>query len=178
MEVSVLPAPLVADVVGVGGDQRRIGLSRIAHPDPHDRLVLDDRVRADEGLGGDAILARHLGAGARRVELEAVVEAAENVAIHMALAQGQGPVAAAVFDRADHAGRAAEEHDGLVQEAAGDALAGLQIGREARDIPDVAQKHVKTSPVGTFARAMMGEASKGWLLWQRVGWGGWRDPSS
>jgi hypothetical protein len=40
-----------------GGDQRRVGERRIAHPQPHPAILLDHRVAADHGGARDQILA-------------------------------------------------------------------------------------------------------------------------
>lgn len=98
------------------GDQRRVGLGRIAHPYPYPTVLLDHREAAHAGLRRDAVLAGHLNAFAAAVEFQAVVHAAHGVAFLAPDRQRRGAVAAAVPQGGDAAIGLAEQYDRFIDD--------------------------------------------------------------
>src|SRR5690606_23612401 len=115
------------------------------------------RIRADVGGRRNAVLAGDARTGTAAGELHTVVGAADDLAIHMALAQRHRPVAAAIHQRADPARGGPEQHHGFIQEAAAEAFAGLYVGREGGDVPHIAQEH-GVSPVWAAAAGVLAGA--------------------
>ena len=102
-------------VPGIGDDGGRVGFCRVAHPDPEEGVLLDQREAADAGAFGDAVLAGDVDAGAGAVEGQAVVAAGQALLGHLAEVQRRAAVAAHVQERAALALGVAEQDDWLVQ---------------------------------------------------------------
>src|SRR5216117_2527808 len=78
---------------------RRVGLGRLAHQDPDQVIALHHGVAAHAEALRDVVLSRDLDALAARLELEAVVHAADVVALAPAIRELGAAVAAAVVER-------------------------------------------------------------------------------
>ena len=102
----------------VVGQQRRVGLRRVAHPDEHPLVLHRQRIALHARLRRHRVGARDLDAAAGRVEQQAVVAAAHAVAFLPALRQRRQAMAAAVAQGDDLAGRGAIEQDRLAEHGA------------------------------------------------------------
>ena len=144
-------------------DQRRIGLGGIAHPDPDQVVAQLDRVAAHAEPRRDHVLAGNLDALAGRVELHAVVHAADAVALDAPHRQRRAAMTAAVVHRDDPAAFALVEDDRLVEDGAGELGAVDQLVVPGRDVPAVLQEHVvaraRHGRLHSFLRARMPLAS-------------------
>src|SRR6266850_3264288 len=121
-------------------DQAGISLRRVAGPDPDPVVLLDDRVGLHFRRGRDAVLAGDLHAGARGIELQAVIRAMHDVADQLAHRELRLPMAAAVLERDGLALDRAIQHDRLVEDDAPDhAASDLVI--PGGDVPGVANEH-------------------------------------
>ena len=69
-----------------------------------------------------------------------MIAATNALAIDGAKAQGQRPVAAAVFKRAGMTAFGSKKHNGQIEERPRDPLARLKVRAPARDIPAIVQK--------------------------------------
>jgi hypothetical protein len=135
-----------------------IGLGRIAHPDPHQVVALDDRVAAHAQLGRHHVLARDLDALAGGVELQAVVHAAHAVAFAAAQVQRHAAVAAAVLQRDDLAALALVEQHGLLQQRAREQLAVDEFVVPGGHVPAVLQEHRSSPGAHDAAQMRMGQS--------------------
>src|SRR6185437_4318155 len=121
-------------------DQGRIGLLGLAHPDPDQIVTLDDRIAAHAQLWRDHLLAGNLNAFARRIELHAMVHAADVVALDAAHRQRRRPVAAAVVQRDDPSALAAIQQNRTFQDRARESRAVDQFMIPGRHVPAIPQK--------------------------------------
>ena len=78
---------------------RLVGAGRIAHPDPHQVIALDDRVAPHAQLRRDHVLAGDLVAAPGRVVPDAVIHAAHAVALAATPRQQRTAMRAAVVQR-------------------------------------------------------------------------------
>ena len=92
------------------GHQRRVGLGRVAGPDPDEPVLLNHRVAAHAGRGVEGFLARHVGAAALRVVSQPVVAAHHFIAFQPPHRQRQQSVPASVFEHC-HLAIGLAEHD-------------------------------------------------------------------
>ncbi len=139
-------------------DQPFVGLLRIAHPDPDPAVLGHHRIGAHAGRGGDHLLAGNLGAAAGPVEPQAVVHAAQLVALDPAQGQRREAVAAAV-GHGDHAARGrAVDHHRLIDDGPRDGLLWRQIVIPGGDVPAIADEHRQGLHIehGSIARAAPG----------------------
>ena len=116
--------------------QRRIGQSRIAHPEPDEAMTLDDRIGAHAGRGIDRLLRGHERAAALRIVFQAVIAADQRVALEPALRQRHQAVPAGVFQRRDLAVGLAVHHDMLAADRARQQRM-LDLGVPAGGVPGV-----------------------------------------
>ena len=126
--------------VKVADYRRVVAGSLVAHPDPDVVVLLADGVGLGHGLGGDALAGaerRDVGAGAGGLELPAVVRALDAAGADLAAGELHVAVRAAIAQRGRAPVRAAEEHDGLAEDPAGQGL-GAERGAVAGDVPVVA----------------------------------------
>jgi hypothetical protein len=138
-----LAAPLRIRQVVELQDLRRVGERGIAHPDPHQVLLLEHRVAANAQAARDVVLPRDLDALAARVELEPVVHAADVVALHAPVGELGAAVAAPVVQRNHPAAVALVEQHRLLQDRAREQLAVDQLVVPRRDVPAVLQKGLR-----------------------------------
>ena len=119
---------------------RRIG-RLVAHPDPDRIVLLEHRVFFHAQPRGDVLVAvRVEHAGARAVELKAVIGALDAVAVeHMTQAERGEAVRAAVVQRHDLAVALPEQHHRLVQDGAAEHAAVAEVFAPRRDIPGIVQ---------------------------------------
>ena len=122
----------------------------IAHEDPHERLLLDDLVAHETHGGGNDRLLRDRHAFAVRIEGEAMIAAAHDIALEAALRQGEGTMRAAVLHGDRAAILAAVEEHAVAQQHAFAHGAG-EFVRKAGDVPGVADQR----------RAMVGDLAHG-----------------
>ena len=121
-------------------DSGGIGLRRVAHPDPHEGVLLHHGEAADAGALQDVRLAGDADAGAGAVEDQAVVAALQAFLDDRAHVQRRAAVAAHVEQGGDVVLLVAEQYDGLVADAAGQRCFGDFIG-PGGDVPGVADEH-------------------------------------
>ena len=118
----------------------RIRLGRIAHPDPHECVLLHHGEAADAGAFEDVRLAGDADAGAGAVEDQTMIAALQAFLDDLAHVQRRATVAAHVEQRRDAVLLVAEQHDGLVADAAGQRGFADLIG-PGGDVPGVADEH-------------------------------------
>ena len=118
--IETAPYPLLVHVPGVTGNQCRIRLGGIAHPDPHERVLLHRGETADAGALEDARLAGDADAGAGAVEDQAVIAALEAFLDDRSHVQRRTTMAAHVVQCRDAVLPVAVEDDRLVADAAGE----------------------------------------------------------
>jgi hypothetical protein len=94
-------------------DAGAIRVRRIAHPNPHERRLLDDRKRPYDGAARDLRLARHVHARPAGVERKTVIVADDSVGFHIAERKRIAAMRAAVGQRHGRAVRFPVERDGL-----------------------------------------------------------------
>ena len=104
------------------GHQRRVGFGRVAWPDPHKTVPLQNRKTAHTRRRVERFLARHVGAVSLHVVDQPVVAASDFVAIEVAQRQRHQPMPASVFQRSRFAIQCPEKHhlqiaDGARQQA-------------------------------------------------------------
>jgi hypothetical protein len=121
-------------------DQRRVGLRRLAHPDPDPVVLLDDGIGADLRARGDHVLRRHSHALAGRIELQAMVGTLDDVADQPAHRQRRLAMAAAVFERNRFSRICSEKNHGFVQKDAALHRARHLVVPRA-DVPRVTHEH-------------------------------------
>src|SRR5205814_4823045 len=80
-------------------NQRRVGLLRIAHPDPYPAKALPGWKSANPCLRRNGRLPRDLHALPIRIEQQAVIAASQPVRLQLSLRQRKVAMAAAVFQR-------------------------------------------------------------------------------
>ena len=101
-------------VIRPAHDLAGIGLRRIAHPDPDERVLLHYREAAHARALEDAVLAGHVHAGAGAIEDQAVVAAFQAALDHLADVQRRAAMAAHVEQRRGVVLLIAIEHDRFV----------------------------------------------------------------
>ena len=131
---------------GQGTICRRIGLRGIAHPDPHEGVLLHYREAAHARAIDDAVLARDMHACARMVEDQPVIAALQPLLDDLAHVQRRAAVAAHVQQRRGAVLAIAEQHDGLVADATGQRRLADFVG-PGSDVPGVADEHRRISRV-------------------------------
>src|SRR5690606_817054 len=97
VHVARLHAPFRAVQREGVGNQLRVGLVGIAHPDPDPALALHDGIRAHAGLFGYLRLPGDFDTDAPRVELEAVIHAPDGAAFLASERQRRPAMTAAVL---------------------------------------------------------------------------------
>jgi hypothetical protein len=120
-------------------DERRIGTLGRAHPDPQPLVALNEWIGAHARLRRNARLAGNLDAAPVRRKQQAVIAAAQPIALELAHRQRQMPVTAAVFQRYCGTVLAAVEHDRLIEQRARERLA-RHLGCAGGDVPGLAQE--------------------------------------
>ncbi len=118
-------------------DLRLVGAGRIAHPDPHQVIALDDRVAPHAQLRRDHVLAGDLGAAPGRVVPDAVIHAAHAVALTATLRQQRAAMRAAVVQRNDPAAFAPVEQHVILEQRAGEHSPVDQLVVPGGDVPAV-----------------------------------------
>ncbi len=122
-------------------DLRLVGAGRIAHPDPHQVIALDDRVAPHAQLRRDHVLAGDLGAAPGRVVPDAVIHAAHAVALTATLRQQRTAMRAAVVQRNDLAAVAPVEQHVILEQRAGEHSSVDQLVVPGGDVPAVSEEH-------------------------------------
>ena len=141
VNVAIVAAPVgMVEPLRVG-DQRGVGLGRVAHPHPHPAVALHHRESTDLGLNRNAFLCRGFDALAAVIELQAVVHAAHTVAFATAHRQWCTAVAAAVFHRDDLAVLLAVHENGHTDDGAGEHAFLGDFMVPSRYIPSVFDEH-------------------------------------
>ena len=140
VEIGALVAPVVGALPRVRNDQALVGERRIAHPDPDPVVLLHRRKGAHLRAGRDRRLTRHVDALAGDVELEPVIVAGKDVALHAALSERHAAVAAAVLEGHRVAVLGTPEDDLLVADRASEWLT-RDLVRLRGHIPAVFQEH-------------------------------------
>src|SRR5206468_3396719 len=92
----------------------RVGLGRIAHPDPHRTPLLVNGIAPDLGATRNERLSRHLDALTMAVEFQPVIAAGEMIAVDLALRQRRRAMAAAILERPYFSRAVAKQHDLVV----------------------------------------------------------------
>ncbi len=150
--VHQLVVGLVVDIAGaevepgiVEADRRRdqglVSGSRLPHPHPDPAMLLDHRVGLHPGGARDHVLAGDLDTGPGPVELEAVIHAADRLALDPAFRKRRGTVAAAILHGDQGAVGGAIDHDRLVHDHPPDRGVGPQLVVPRSDVPTVADVH-------------------------------------
>src|SRR5262249_22025157 len=78
-------------------DQRFIGARRIAHPDPCNRVAVQNRIAAHPGLRRNLALAWNLDASAGRRKLEPMIHAAQVLALQTAHRERRQPMTTSIL---------------------------------------------------------------------------------
>src|SRR5262249_13397884 len=104
-------------VVGEVDYPDRVGLGRVAHPDPKELVLLSKRVAPHAHAVGNVALPRYRDAPAAAVEGKAVITALNAARHYLAQRQGRRAVAAAVDERGWSAVVVPEQNDRLVADA-------------------------------------------------------------
>src|SRR5207302_146540 len=118
-----------------------------AHPDPRERVPLDQRIFLHAGARRHAVLARHAHADAVAIKAEAVVAALDRVTHYTADRERRKTVRAAVGQRNSLAGAGAEEDDLLVEHGARERDM-LDLARERDHLPAVSHPHAFSLRLG------------------------------
>ena len=128
------PARVVVPVIV--GDQVRIGLVRVARPDPDIAVAFHHRIGPHARPRRHAGLTRYRHAGAGCIELQPVIAALDDVADPFAQRQRQMPVAAPVLQRRRRAVLAPEQHHRIAADGAAEQVVG-QFMALGGDVPGV-----------------------------------------
>jgi hypothetical protein len=142
--------PLRVAQVGEVDDQVGVRLGRLAHPDPHQVVLLDHRIALHAKLGGHLVLARDLDALAGGIELQPVVHAAHAVALAPSQVQRHAAMAAAVTQRHHLAALGLVQQHAFFQDGARQHLAVQEFVVPGGDVPAVLQKHGEAPVDGTI----------------------------
>ncbi len=135
------------------GNEAVVGLGRVAHPDPQELPFLDQRKAPHPRAGRNGLLARDLDAGAAGIEQQAVIAAADGVALDPPQRQRQTAMAAAILERRGGPGLGAEQHH---RHAGDDARQRRppDLAAPGGDVPAIAEKH-RTLPCPPRIGAMI-----------------------
>ena len=122
------------------GDERGVGQRWLAHPDPHERVLLVHRIDPHARLGRDRVLAGNVDAGAGRVEAQAMIAALDDIAIEAPERQRDITVRTAILHRDDLARLRPEEDHPFAEQAALEQAV-QNLGRVGGDLPAVGHEH-------------------------------------
>src|SRR6185312_5332770 len=122
-------------------DQRRVRQCRISHPDPDERALLDHRIAAYAQPRRDHVLTGNLRALAGAVVFDAVIHAADGIALATSPRQQRAAMRAAVVERDHLAAVASIEQYMLSEQRPAEKFAIDELVIDGAYVPTVPEKH-------------------------------------
>ncbi len=119
----------------------RVGLVRLAHPDPEQAVALMDGVGTHLGDMGNTLCTRDARAGARTVEGQAVIAAFHVVALDTAHGERQLAMGTGILQRGGLTILQAVKNDLFAEDGDGLQLAAYLV-IPGRDVPGILEKHL------------------------------------
>ena len=142
------------------GLQRELGRRAGAEEGEDQAEVLTQRIGGERDLVAEGVFFRRLlDAGAGAVELPAVIEAAQRIALDPAGRQARAAMRAARVDEMRRSGPAAVEREVFAHDADGDGASRLQVDRVIDRLPELAQVTARGC-TGSGAQAILAAGGK------------------